>query len=145
MQNDTAEKLLRPSLYLLALYFLSVFLAHISETKIPLLFIYYDVPSTPYQDKIIAFLAFGWAVFFARAAPRPSANLPLVRAIIIAATGAIAVLAYINLTSDFTKFAAGLDTGPYWMQTMALGAVWLWIVFLYLRISRGLTLSQNLP
>ncbi len=46
------------------IYFLAVALAHQLGLKLPLLFIFYDVASERYQDLIISFLSFGWAMLF---------------------------------------------------------------------------------
>lgn len=39
-------------------YFVAMSVAHFVGFKIPVLFIFYDVPSNAYQDKIISFCAF---------------------------------------------------------------------------------------
>jgi hypothetical protein len=64
---------LRWSLWAGAAYFALVALANGAQTKLPVLFIYFDVPSHAYQDRIIGFLAFGWSAFFATAARDPQA------------------------------------------------------------------------
>lgn len=54
----------RALLLFCALYFLAVALAHQLGIKMPMLFVFYDVASERYQDLIISFLAFGWAMLF---------------------------------------------------------------------------------
>jgi hypothetical protein len=47
-----------------ALYFFLVSAAHFFEIKWPGVFVYFDVESFQYQNKIISLLAFGWATYF---------------------------------------------------------------------------------
>jgi hypothetical protein len=58
------KEIYRALLILCAFYFMAVSIAHQMGTKIPLLFIFYDIPSERYQDLIISFLSFGWALLF---------------------------------------------------------------------------------
>lgn len=51
------------TLLLGAIYFYSVALLHFIGLKIPMFFIYYDVDSTMYQDRIISILSFMFATF----------------------------------------------------------------------------------
>ena len=134
MENNMTVRLMKLSLGGLALYFLLIALAHISSTKIPLLFVYFNVPSHAYQDNIIAFMAFGWAVFFFTASHDPQGNLPLVRAILIAAAGALAVLSYTNLTTDFAALAPDIPIWPFWAQTAVLATISAWLLVLYRKI-----------
>lgn len=64
MITNRSKYIYRALLLLCAGYFSAVALAHQMGTKIPLLFIFYDVASERYQDLIISFLAFGWAMLF---------------------------------------------------------------------------------
>ncbi len=47
-----------------AIYFILVAAAHQIGFKIPMLYIFYSVSSERYQDLIISFLSFGWAMLF---------------------------------------------------------------------------------
>ncbi len=134
MDKNFAVRLMKLSLSSLALYFLLIALAHITSTKIPLLFVYYNVPSHAYQDNIIAFMAFGWAVFFFTASRDPFANLPLVRGVLMAAAGALAVLSYTNLTTDFAALAPAIPIWPFWAQTAVLAVISVWLLILYRKI-----------
>ncbi len=125
------HRLLKITLWGLAVYFLLISLAHISGTKLPLLFVYFDVPSTVYQDRIISFFAFGWAVFVATTAKDPLSNLAFVRALIISAIGAVAALIYINLTTDFASYSTDIALWKYWVQTAILATITLWMTVLY--------------
>ena len=61
---NRAEQIYRALLLFCAFYFLAVAAAHQAGTKIPLLYIFYSVPSERYQDLIISFLSFGWCMLF---------------------------------------------------------------------------------
>ena len=82
--------LLRWSIRAGALYFFLVSLAHALSIKLPGLFIYFDVPSQRYQDAIIAFLVFGWSVFFFTALNEAPPHRPATRAILVLGLTAIA-------------------------------------------------------
>lgn len=134
--NLHSESLLKLTLWALAIYFLLIALAHITNTKLPLLFVYYNVPSEAYQDNIISFLSFGWAVFFATVARDPVQQLKFVRAILIAASGAIFGLSYNNITTDFTNFSSEIAIWPFWVQTGMLAGITCWILLLYLAVKK---------
>lgn len=136
MTNVLSVRLMKLSLFALAFYFLMIALAHITGIKIPLLFVYFNVPSNVYQDNIISFLAFGWAVFFFTTARDPVANIEFIRAILIAAAGAVAGLSYINITTDFTTLAPGIVQWPFWAQTALLLGIAMWLFFLSRAIKR---------
>lgn len=105
-----------------AIYFTSVALCHAIGWKFPGFFVFYDIPSTPYQDRIISFLAFGWAVFFFTAASDPTKNRALIRPILIAGAVAIIALAMIISSNEITRAVA--STTMYWVQTGMLGVYW---------------------
>jgi hypothetical protein len=125
--------ILKWSLLLGAVYFMLVSIAHLLGIKIPLLFIYYDLPSMVYQDIIISFLSFGWAIFLLTAALNPGENINLIRGII--ATGIVAVfgLGYINIFMDFHDFANHVSVKYYWYETYGLSFYLFWIIFFYRR------------
>ncbi len=64
MIPTASKNIYRLLLLLCMIYFLAVALAHQLGLKLPLLFIFYDVASERYQDLIISFLSFGWAMLF---------------------------------------------------------------------------------
>lgn len=68
-----AFSLLRLGLLTCVAYFSLMSLAHWTGHKAPGLFVYWNVPSYEYQDKIIAFCAATYAVFFFHAANNPEA------------------------------------------------------------------------
>ncbi len=134
--NSLPESLLKLTLWLLAFYFLLIALAHITSTKLPLFFVYYSVPSEAYQDNIISFLSFGWGVFLATAARDPIQQLNIVRAILVAATGAVAGLSYNNATVDFASYSNDIAIWPFWVQTGIIASVTGWLLLLYLAAKR---------
>ncbi len=115
--------LLKWTLMALAGYFALVAAAHMSGMKIPLLFVYYNVESHAYQDKIISFLMFGWAAFFFTTALDPLRYLAFVRASLVAGIGAVAALSFINLSTDFNSISTDATSGPFWIETGILGLV----------------------
>ena len=134
MTRPLPARLMQWSLLALAAYFLLIAAAHVTGTKLPLLFVYFNVPSTAYQDNIIAFLAFGWAMFFFTAARDPATNRPLIRALLLAAGGAVAGLSHINLTTDFAALAPNIAIWPFWAQTGILAGILIWLSGLYVAI-----------
>ncbi len=127
-------KLMQWSLRAGGLYFFMVAAAHMMGLKLPLLFVYYNVPSYAYQDRIISFLAFGWAVFLLSASDDPAGERRLVRAVLVAGGGAVAGLVVINLTTDFAALGPAILPRNFWLETVALLAYWLWLI----ACSRGL-------
>ena len=49
------------------IYFILMALAHFFSVKVPVLFIYYDVPYHAYQDRIISFAVCAYVIFFIQA------------------------------------------------------------------------------
>ena len=126
-------KILRWSLIAGAIYFGCISLVHTIGLKIPGLFIYFNVPSYQYQDHIIAFLAFGWSVFFYVASVDP-VNQPLpVKAVMLSGAVAICGLSRINAFSDFGSFSPSIKVLPFWAQTILLLGYLIWLLVFYLR------------
>jgi hypothetical protein len=65
MKNIKTKNIYRTLFFICAIYFFAVAIAHQAGIKIPLLFIFYNISSQRYQDLIISFLSFGWAMLFA--------------------------------------------------------------------------------
>lgn len=57
-------KFYRALLFICTVYFIAVSFAHQLGLKVPMLFVFYNIPSERYQDLIISFLSFGWAMLF---------------------------------------------------------------------------------
>ena len=101
-------------------YFVSMACSHWVQLKLPLLYIYYDVPSTPYQDKIISFCAATYAIVFFQAARSPArGGLTAV----LALAAAVAGLSAINLSEDLASQIGSKSTTPYWTQTGMIGGL----------------------
>lgn len=126
-------KILRWSLMAGAIYFGCIALAHTIGLKIPGLFIYFNVPSHPYQDRIIAFLAFGWATFFYVASDDPVDHPLPVKAILLSSAVAICGLSGINAFSDFSSFSPSIKVLPFWAQTLLLLGYLIWLLVFYQR------------
>jgi hypothetical protein len=62
--NNKPKVIYRALLLFCAVYFLAVSFAHQMGTKLPMLFVFYSIPSEKYQDLIISFMSFGWAMLF---------------------------------------------------------------------------------
>src|SRR5574337_499996 len=118
MRNN--EKILKWLLSIGAIYFLAIAIVHMMGIKIPVLFVYYDVPSYGYQDKIISFLSFGWSVFLLMASLDPIKNRGAVKAILIAGLGAIFGLTFINNVTDFRALSPDIKPSIFQIETFGL-------------------------
>ncbi|MCP4417490.1 MAG: hypothetical protein GY805_12770 [Chloroflexi bacterium] len=127
------SRILKWSLLTGALYFLAVAAVHMLGIKVPMLFVYFNVPSYAYQDRIISFLAFGWSVFLFTAFRDPVKNVDLVKAILLAGAGAIVSLGIINTTTDFQAMSAEINVGTFWLETAVLLFYLLWLIVFFLR------------
>lgn len=111
--------LLKVLLMALIGYFLSMSAAHFIGYKVPLLFIYYDVPSEVYQDKIISFCAFSYAMFAFAALRARAAVIPF----IIAMAGVVVGLSLVNLSPSLREIIGEASTLMYWAQTAVIGLI----------------------
>ncbi|HQT32240.1 MAG TPA: hypothetical protein PLE48_12775 [Thiobacillus sp.] len=125
--------ILRWSLIAGAIYFGCIALAHTIGLKIPGLFIYFSVQSHPYQDHIIAFLAFGWSSFFYVASVDPVNNSLPIKAIMLSSAVAICGLSGINTFSDFDSLSPSINAKPFWVQTLLLLGYLIWLIVFYQR------------
>jgi len=126
-------KILKWSLLAGALYFFSVSVVHMLGVKVPVLFIYFNVPSYAYQDRIISFLTFGWAVFFFTAFTDPQKNSALVKAILVAGAGALIGVSVINAATDFPSLDPAINPMVFWLEAAGLFIYWLWLVVFHFR------------
>ena len=122
-----SHQILKYSLLAGSAYFLCIALAHLIGLKIPGLYIYFNVPSLAYQDRIISFLAFGWSMFFYAGARHPA----VVRLVLIASAVALAGLVNINLAGEFGS--AAVEATPFWVQTALLGGYVGWLAVFAVR------------
>ena len=127
----TQNQILKWSLFAGALYFFSVAVVHMLGIKVPMLFIYFNVPSNAYQDRIISFLAFGWAVFLFTAFTNPQKQSALVKAVLVAGAGALIGLCINNLFTDFQSFSSDINVNVFWLETTGIFIYWLWLVIFY--------------
>ena len=125
--------MLKWSLLLGSIYFFCVAVVHLISFKIPVLFIYYDVPSYTYQDRIISVLAFGWSVFFFTAFTNPQRYSVFVKAILTSGAYAIVGLSMINVTTDFYNLNLNIKVWMFWIETAGLFMYWLLLLVLYFR------------
>ncbi len=103
-----------------AVYFLAIAMAHMLRIKVPFLFVYYDLPSYGYQDRIISFLSFGWSVFLFMASVDPEKNMDAVRAIIVAGIAAVLGLNVINRVTDFQKYSPDIHPSVFRKEALVL-------------------------
>ena len=119
------KKNLNIALLLGAIYFYIVALLHFIGFKIPMFFVYYNVDSTIYQDRIISVLSFMFATFLF--AGFKLKELEIVKYIIF--SGTIGVLG-LGLNNFITKITFRNNT-IYWIEIGLLGLYVLVLHFLY--------------
>jgi hypothetical protein len=115
-----------------SIYFTLVSIAHLLNLKIPVLFVYFDVPSFAYQNRIIGLLSLGWAMFFFLGVKL--VNRGLVRYIIfhlVSGVIGIAVFSVINLSSELRELVTG-SMAPYWIAMAGLSGYLALLSFLYI-------------
>ena len=135
--------ILKWSVFAGGIYFLLISVAHLFGLKIPGLYIYFNVPSYDYQDKIISFMSFGWGIFFLQAAHEPIKSQKLVRAILIAGTGAIVGLIIINLSSEFSVLIPDTSVTIFWIETGLLALYLIWLIYYYRKVYLRLNVSNK--
>ena len=113
-------KMLRWLLFAGSAYFFLVATFHMIGIKIPPFFIYYNVPSYAYQDRIISFLALGWSIFLFTAFLNPLNNKMLIQAILIAGVVAVIGLEIINTYTDFESFSNTINPTIFRLETLGL-------------------------
>jgi hypothetical protein len=123
----TADVLLHASLLACTAYFLCMCAAHFVGFKVPILFVYWNVPSHPYQDMIISFCALTYAVLFAGASMIRDA-IPVA---LVALAGTVLGLSAVNLSKDLREKIQGRSTIAYWAQTGMIAGLFLWLGWLY--------------
>jgi len=99
VKKRSQDQILTFLLYAGAVYFFGVAFVHGIGTKIPGFFVYYNVPSYAYQDRIISFLSFGWAGLFYLAARKMDADL--IKLILSIGLLAIIALVFNTMITDF--------------------------------------------
>ena len=135
---DKNIALLKWSLLAGSVYFALVAVVHMLGIKVPGLFIYFNVPSFGYQDKIISFLSLGWSIFLYTAFLNPVKNIDLIKAILVAGMGAILGLCIINLSTDFTVLSDKINVAVFWWEVLCLGIYLTWLIFFYRQVKNNL-------
>ena len=128
-------QILRLLLFAGFIYFFLVATFHLVGIKSPPFYIYYNIPSYVYQDKIISFLAFGWSVILFTAFLNPIKNRMLIQAILVAGVGAIIGLEVINTFTDFKTLSNDLNPTIYRLETLGL-AIYLVLLVIYYNKSK---------
>ncbi len=126
--------LLKWSLRAGGLYFLLITAAYLFGLNVSMIFLYFDAPSYAYQDRVIAFLAFGWSLIFFTAAEDLTYRLRLVRTVLIAGGGALAGLIAINIVTNFRDLGQGITMLHFWLETVGILLYWLWLFLLYRKV-----------
>lgn len=119
-----------------AVYFLAISIAHMMSIKVPLLFVYYDLPSYGYQNRIISFLSFGWSVFLFSTSRDPVRNRDAVRAVLIACLAAIFGLQVINSVTDFHTLSPDINPVMFQLETYGLSVYVAALIFFYFLSTR---------
>ena len=101
-------------------YFFAMAAAHMVGWKIPGLFIYFDIPSYAYQDRIISVLAMGWSLFFLQSGLNPARNRSTVRTILTAGLLALVGLSINTAGLDFSLLNPQASVTVIWIQIAAL-------------------------
>ena len=118
------KKELNIALLLGAIYFYTVAVLHFIGFKIPMFFVYYDVESTLYQDRIISVLSFMFATFLF--AGYKLNEMALVKYILFA--GSIGVFG-LGINNFLTRITFRNNT-IYWIEIGLLGLYVLVLHFL---------------
>lgn len=108
-----------------AVYFYIVSILHFSGVKVPMFYIYYDVKSTIYQDRIISILSFVFATFLF--AGYKIKDIAIVKYILFAGFFGISGLAVNNFLTRLT-FRNNII---YWIEIGLLGLYNLVLYFFY--------------
>ena len=103
--------------------------AHFFGLKVPLLFVYYDVPFHAYQDKIISFAVVAYACLFASAARERS----VVPAALLALAVTVLGLSAVNVSDALASVLDGRSTQAYWLQTALFAGYLVWMLVFYRR------------
>ena len=123
MKKNTRNQTLRLLLYAGALYFAAVAIVHALGVKVPGLFVYFNVPSYAYQDRIISFLAFGWSAFFFLTAKKMDSDL--IKLILFIGLVAVVALIINTMTTNFRLMGVNIQASYFYMITAALFIYWL--------------------
>ncbi|MEE9348613.1 MAG: hypothetical protein V3U80_01045 [Flavobacteriaceae bacterium] len=127
MQNSKLVKLLLLSG---AIYFFTVAIVHFLGLKIPMLYVYFDVESTVYQDRIISALSAMFAVFLFSGYKLIDVTTDILKYILIAGAIGIFGLSLNNFLTN-TTFR---ENPIYWLEISLLGLYVVSLLFLYRKL-----------
>ncbi len=114
-------------------YFAAVALFHLVGLKLPMFYIYFNVPSYSYQDQIISMFAFGWAAIFFLAAQEPEKFRLLVRTIIVMGAVVITILLWINFNTDFEALNPDVNNNIFSLELLPLFIYWVLLLVFTIR------------
>ena len=116
-----------------SIYFTSVAIVHFLGIKIPVLYIYYDIPSNAYQDRIISVLCFAFAIFLFAGYKIFEQNFIIVKYIVLA--GFVAVLGlYVNNFISAENLKMNLI---YWLEIAIIGIYEILLFIFYKFVKRS--------
>lgn len=121
--------ILRYSLLICIFYFVCMSIAHFFGIKLPLLFVYYDIPFYAYQDKIISFCVVTYVILFLGAFQKQE----IAPYAIISLYTTVAGLSLINMSSALKSVLNGGTTTLYWLQTAMFACIAIWLTIFYIR------------
>ena len=122
MKKLSQDQILNFLLYSGAVYFLLVAIVHSLGIKIPGFYVYFNVPSYAYQDRIIAFLTFGWAGLFFLAARKMDPDL--IKLILVIGLVAVIALTVNTIITDFEQLDASISGADF--KWIVGGLVFYW-------------------
>ena len=126
MKKLSQDQILNFLLYAGAVYFLLVAIVHFLGIKIPGFFVYYNVPSQAYQDRIISFLTFGWSGLFFLTARKVDSDL--IKLILVIGLVAVIALVVNTIITDFQQLDQSLSGADYKWIIGGLMFYWLGLV-----------------
>ncbi len=125
--------ILRYSLIAGAVYFFCISMVHFFGIKVPGLFIYYDIPSYGYQDRIVSLLAFGWFLFFMLGSILvKKGEVKYAGVNVMAGVFALVTLIVINSSPGLKLLATMESIRNYWIEVTILAVYLSWLLVFYL-------------
>ncbi len=112
-----------------SVYFLLMSIAHAIGLKVPVLFIYFNIPSTVYQDRLISAFVMSWAILFWAVSVKDDQYFE--KLILTVSSIAIGMVSFINFSTDFSLLSSEPTPLLYHVQTGALVIYWLYLFFSY--------------
>ena len=126
MKKLSQNQILNFLLYAGAGYFFGVALVHSMGLKIPGFYVYHNVPSYAYQDRIISFLAFGWGGLFLLAAKKMDKDL--IKLIVYIGMIAVIALVFNTISTDFKQLDPAISGSDFKWIIGGLIFYWLGLV-----------------